>query len=355
MTIRTRLTLSYFAILLVGLSLVLGWTYYEFVVEHPKVAEVLIKQGNSVAEEFGEVLLYGGLPALALALLGGWFLMRHALKPVIELTRAAENTHADTLSRRFPRSGNGDELDRLTEVFNSMMERLDDSFTHVREFTLNASHELKTPLTVMRGEIETRLREPATTPADREFFASQLDEIARLTKIVNGLTLLARADAGQLPLAKDPVQLDQLVRDSFADARLLAQSGRIEVELQACDATIIRGDGHRLKQLLLNLTDNAIKYNEPGGHVAIRLTRDNGCASLVVANTGPGIPPEKLPRVFERFYRGDPAHNSAIEGSGLGLSIAQWIVTAHGGSIHIKSEPRNRTTVTVTLPTGSPP
>ena len=350
MKIRTQLALWYSAILLTGLLLIGGWTYYEIAIEHPAVSKVLAAEGHTTLEEFGEIMLYGGLPALVVALIGGWFLMRRALTPVTSLTRTVENIHADSLGQQLPRSGNGDELDRLAEVFNSMMRRLDHSFTHIRDFTLGASHELKTPLTIMRGEIETRLREPATTPLDREFFASQLDEIARLTKIVDALTLLAKADAGHVTLAREPVHLDELVRDSFADAQLLARPGRVRVELLKCDEAVIRGDRHRLKQLLLNLTDNAIKYNQPDGCVTVRLSRNNGDAELVIANTGHGIPPDKLSRVFDRFYRGEASHNSSVEGCGLGLSIVQWIVRTHNGTIRLASEPERLTTVTVRFP-----
>jgi signal transduction histidine kinase len=350
MRIRTHLTLWFSAILLTGLLLITGWTYYEMVIEHPTVAKVLAAEGHSAQEEFGEILLYGGLPALVLAMVGGWFLMRQALAPMTGLARTVESIRADTLGQQLSRSGNGDEIDRLAEVFNSMLKRLDHSFSNIRDFTINASHELKTPLTIMRGEIETRLREPATSAADQEFFASQLDEIARLAKIVDALTLLAKADAGQVAFAQQPVRLDELVRDSFADTQLLARPAKVQVELLQCQPTTIRGDRHRLKQLLLNLTDNAIKYNQPEGRVTVELVRNNGHAELTITNTGHGIPPEKLPRVFDRFYRGDPAHNSEIDGCGLGLSIARWIVKTHGGTIELQSKPQQLTTVRVKLP-----
>jgi len=350
MRIRHQLMLWYVTILLAGFALIGGLTYYEMVVAHPVINQALIREGYTALEEFGEVMIFGGLPALLISLVGGWFLMRRALSPIRTLTLALERVHAENLHQRMERSGNHDELDRLTEVFNSMTLRLDDSFNHVREFTLHASHELKTPLTILRGEIETKLRDTVTSTADREFFAAQLDEIARLAKIVDGLTLLAKADAGQVTLAQEPVRLDELVRDIFADAQLLARPHHLEVELSACDEAIIRGDRHRLKQLLLNLTDNAIKYNQPQGRVTIGLSRHNGTAALIIANTGPGIPPEKLPRVFDRFYRGDAAHGNEIEGCGLGLSIVRWIVKAHGGTIQLESNPKKLTTVTVELP-----
>lgn len=352
MTIRARLTLWYVALLMLALLLILGWTYYEMFVEHrtPDTEALLRDTGESAMEELGEVFLYGGLPALLVALVGGWFLMRRALSPVIRLTQAAERIHLGNLEERLPRSGSGDELDRLTEVFNAMMGRLENSFSRIREFTLHASHELKTPLTVMRGELETALRDHRLAPEHRDLFASQLDEIQRLTKIVDGLTLLAKADAGQMRLSSEPVRFDELVKDSFADAQMLGQPREIAVTMTACDEITVQGDRHRLRQLLLNLTDNAIKYNQPQGTVTIALRRNNGTAELEIANTGAGIAEEKLPRVFDRFYRGDPAHNSEIEGCGLGLSIAQWIVHAHGGKIAITSKPVDLTSVTVRLP-----
>ena len=194
------------------------------------------------------------------------------------------------------------------------------------------------------------MNDAATTRAQREALASHLDEIQRLSRIVEGLTLLAKADAGQVRLAQEPVRLDELVLDSFADAQILAHPRKIRVDLTACDEVVVQGDRHRLRQLLLNLTDNAIKYNQPGGMVAMELRRNGKVAQFRVANTGAGIAPALLPRVFDRFFRGEPSHNSAIEGCGLGLSIAQWIVKAHGGNIQLACEPGKLTTVAVDLP-----
>jgi signal transduction histidine kinase len=167
---------------------------------------------------------------------------------------------------------------------------------------------------------------------------------------VDGLTLLAKADAGQIILAMEPVRLDELARDNFADAQILAEPHGIQVELSNCEAISIRGDRHRLRQLLLNLADNAVKYNQPRGRVTMSLRRAENSAEFKITNTGPGIPPEILPRVFDRFFRGDPAHSQSVDGCGLGLSIAQWIVSAHNGTIKIESAPSKLTTVTVRLP-----
>jgi len=351
MTIRTRLTLWLGGILLISLIVMSGVLYHEWTEQQRRMMER--KAAEPAWEEVGEIILFYGTPTAVLLLLGSWWLLRKSLAPVTSLTRALERIHARNLKERLPLTGSGDELDRLTEVFNSMTMRLDDSFTQIREFTLNASHELKTPLTIMRGEIETRLRDSATVLHDREFFADQLDEIDRLAKIVDALTLLAKADAGQVVIAHEPVCLDQLVRDSFIDAQLLAEPRRILIELNVCEETTVIGDRHRLKQLLLNLTDNAIKYTQPNGRVLLSLKRNDGHAELIIANSGPGIAPEKLPRVFDRFYRGDLAHSSAIDGCGLGLSIVQWIVEAHQGTIQVASDPDKLTTVTVSLPTAA--
>jgi len=348
MTIRIRMSLWYAAMLLISLATMAGVLHYEFSEAQRDARENRLPL-DPPWEETAEIIVYYGLPTALLLLTGGWWLMRRAFAPISALTRAAERFHVGSLKERLPRSGNNDELDRLTEVFNAMTARLDDAFSRIREFTLHASHELKTPLTILQSEVETALRDPNATSAQIECFASQLDEIQRLARIVDGLSLLARADAGQVPLAHEPVQFDELVQETFTDAQILGQPERLKVELSACDQAVVCGDRDRLRQLLLNLTDNAIKYNQPGGSVNIGLRCNGKFAELRVTNTG-GIPPALLPRVFDRFFRGDASHNRGQDGCGLGLSIAQWIVKAHGGQIQIVSASENSTAVTVVLP-----
>ena len=347
MKIRTRLTLWYAGILILSL-LVIGLGTYREISEqmHRHHRE---ERPYHALDETGEMVLYVGLPAVALGLLGGWWLTRRALAPVARLTAAVEKIHEHNLRQPLPRSGSGDELDRLTEVFNSMTARLDGSFNRIREFTLHASHELKTPLTILCGETETALRDESLSPGEYERAASQLDELRRLTRIVDGLTLLAKADAGQITLAREPVRWDELIRDNFADALILAEPRGIHVELSARETVTVLGDRHRLRQLLLNLTDNAVKYNRSQGQILMVLRRVGETAEFSISNTGPGIPAEQLPRVFDRFYRGDAAHGSKVEGCGLGLSIAQWIVTAHHGTILIESPDTELTIVRVRL------
>ena len=352
MNIRARLTLWYAGAMFVSLLLLAGLTYDEFVIERLAERE-RIPAREQAREELGDgvrILFTVGLPALLLSLGGGWLLTRQALAPVARLTEAASKLQTGNLHERLPHSGSGDELDRLTGVFNDMTVRLDQSFQHIREFTLHASHELKTPLTILRGELETALREEQPSEAQRERLFSQLDEIQRLTQVVDGLTLLTKADAGQVRLKDEPVAFDELVRDSVEDAQTLGEPRGLRVSLTADGPLTVRGDRHRLRQLLLTIADNAVKYCQAGGDVSFALRRAEGSAELVVTNTGPGLAPELQPRVFERFVRGDASHGHDIEGCGLGLSIAEWIVRAHGGTIRFVSKPEVRTTVTVRFP-----
>ncbi|MGZ4975289.1 MAG: HAMP domain-containing sensor histidine kinase, partial [Limisphaerales bacterium] len=303
-------------------------------------------------EDVVAIIAWCGLPAALVGIAGGWFMMKKSLEPVTKITTAAAKIDERNLHSRLARTGNGDELDRLTEVFNSMIGRLENSFQQIREFTLHASHELKTPLTVMRSELETAMSGTTVSDEQRERLLSELDEVLRLTKIVDGLTLLTKADAGQISLDREPVQLDELVCDCFEDAKILAQARDVQVCLGKVEPVSLMGDRHRLRQLLLNLSDNAVKYNVGNGVgvVNMQLRKVDGAAEFEIANSGVGIAPELQGRVFDRFFRGDTSHNSSIDGCGLGLSIAQWIVHAHGGTIAVRSLPEPMTTFTVRLP-----
>src|SRR5882757_2766364 len=352
MTIRTRLALWYAAIFSISL-LVIGLLMYDDLVVEPR-AKIARHHEATVDDDAGtditQIILFYGGSAAVIGLLGGWWLTRRALAPVTRLTDALEKIHDRNLREQIPRTRNGDELDRLTEVFNAMTTRLDGSFQRIREFTLHASHELKTPLTVLHGEMETALADAALVPAQRERLSSQLDEVQRLARIVDGLTLLTKVDAGQVQLARAPVPLHELVREVFADAQILAQPRGVQVNLGACDEVVVNGDRHRLRQLLLNLADNAVKYCEPQGTVKIELRKENATGKFTITNTGPGIPPEQLPRVFEPFFRGDASHRRDADGCGLGLSIARWIATALGGDLKLVSTPGQQTTATLSLP-----
>ncbi len=349
MTIRDRLAWRYAAIFVVCLILLGTLCYHEFVTE-PRWFQEAAARGEvkHQGDGFLEVSIYALLPVVMGA---GWWLMRRSLAPLDALARGVERIQACNLREPLPRTFNADEVDRLTEVFNAMTARLDRSFQNIREFTLHASHELKTPLTLMRAQLQTALQEPATTaPEQREWMGTQIDEIDRLTKIVNGLALLAQADAGQLTVERKPVRLQKLVREGHEDALVLALAQNLQVTLEVDSDPVVVGDRDRLRQLVLNLTDNAVKHNRPGGSVALSLRRVNDRAEIQITNTGAVLSPEIQARAFQPFVRGNEARRQAIDGCGLGLAIAQSIVQAHGGTIQLASQPDGQTTVIVRLP-----
>ncbi len=355
MTLRRSILLTYAVTL--GLSLVvIGlWSWFEF----QEIRETFINGGmqavtdESPVEESLEIVFYGGLPAALIGILGGTLLIRRMLRPIEELTRALERTNSSNLADQVPRSGNGDEIDRLAAVFNEMKARLGVSFTQKREFTLHASHELKTPLTVMHGTLEQMLGDAATLPAGhRDRIASLLEEVQRLSTIVGQLTFLAKADGGLLTDTQTPVALDLLVRDVTEDATILAAGAGITVILLRCDPVTVSGDKMRLRQMLLNLADNAVKHNEKAGHVTLSLQTAGNRAVLQITNTGVLLPADLRERVFDRFFRGDAARGGDVEGSGLGLSIAQSISLAHGGDLVMDATTEGLTRVTLSLPLG---
>ena len=353
MTLFRRILL-YYVLTLAGSLVVVGYcSWVEFGNQIDRIRNgglEAIAVRNAPFEEAMEVVLYAGLPAVLLGVIGGVVFVRRSLRPIQHLTEALEKTDVTNLSDPVARSGNGDELDRMAAVFNGMRKRLALSFTQATEFTLHASHELKTPLTVMHSTLEQMLAGKCSSDPTGERIASLLEEVQRLSEIVGQLTLLARADAGLLNTVAESVKLHELVRDLADEAAILGAGSGISVELATCEPATIRGDRMRLRQLLLNLADNAVKYNQRGGTVEMSLCMRNGIAVLMISNTGLPLPPELAGRVFERFFRGDPSHNRAIEGSGLGLSIAKSIVEAHRGDIRYEILPDRRTQVTVNLP-----
>lgn len=351
MTLRRSLALRYSLVVAVCLCLLGGLTYHEFVREPRMLRELGVQEPPELRfAETAEVVLYGVVPAVFAF---GWWFVRRSLRPVDALVDAVERLDATNLGQGLPRSHNGDEVDRLTVAFNALTARLEQSFLQVHEFTLRASHEIKTPLTVMRAQFETMLRDRGSlAPRTREWVEAQLDEVERLARIVDSLALLAKADAGLVTLDRVPVPLDELVMECHQDALLLAEAQGLHVTLCGCETVVVLGDRHRLRQLLLNLVDNAVKYNRPRGAITIALRRQEAGAELTISNEGPGIPPELEARVFQRFIRGDDARRRAVEGCGLGLSICRWIAQAHGGTLRIATDVKRLTTARLTLPLG---
>jgi signal transduction histidine kinase len=352
MTLRRRILLFYSLTLSFSLVIVGYWSWFEFeeqqkIIVHGGVQAAL---KESPLQEALEIILFGGIPAILIGVIGGALLMRRALRPIEDLTRVLEKTDVSNLADPVPRSGNGDELDRMTAVFNHMKDRLGAAFTQSREFTLHASHELKTPLTILHGTLEQMLGETATPELLRERVSSMLEEVQRLSAIVGQLAFLAKVDAGQLTVSHEPHALDHLVREITEDTVILAASAGISVTLSACAVVTVSGDRMRLRQLLLNLADNAVKHNVRGGSITFSLRQQPDHACLDIINTGPVLPPEMRARVFERFFRGDISHGTEVEGSGLGLSIAESIARAHGGTLVMDATTDGRTRVTLTLP-----
>jgi two-component system, OmpR family, sensor kinase len=280
---------------------------------------------------------------------GGWLLARRALKPVDSMTQAVRRISGEHLQERLPETGSGDELDRLANTLNEMLGRLEDSFRQVRQFSADASHELQTPLTILKGEIEVALRSSRSPEEYQRVLYSCLEEIERIGRLVGGLLLLARADAGVLRLDLQPVDLPELVTEVVTRMRRLAEEKSIRLRPDFTEPVSIQGDKEHLQRLLLNLVDNAIKYTQPGGLVTVSLKGDDHQVSLSVTDTGIGLKPSELDQIFTRFYRSAEAKSQG-GGAGLGLCLVRSIATAHGGSIEVDSTPGQGSTFTVVLP-----
>ena len=297
------------------------------------------------------ILLIVAMPiALAVSLAAGWFLAGRALRPVDAITLAAQRIAAGDLSQRLTMPTAPDEIGRLAGTFNNMIGRLDTSFRQIRQFTSDASHELRTPLTVMKGETELVLRRPRALEDYQAVLESNLEEIDRMTRIVEELLFLSRADMGEVKMESKPVLLEALVEDIHRQALLLGQDRNIEVVLGTVMPALVQGDELRLRELLLNLVENAIKYSHPGGKVEIGLVTVGQEAILSVTDQGIGIGPEDHTKIFNRFFRTDGARNHTKKGTGLGLAICAWIVEFHKGRISVKSAVGQGSTFTVTLP-----
>ncbi len=282
---------------------------------------------------------------------GGVFLAGRALAPIDQITRIARRISAEDLSRRLDLRLPDDELGRLAHTFDDMIARLDEAFRRQRQFTADASHELRTPLTSIKGQVEVTLSRERSPQTYREVLGTVNEEVDRLIRLVGSLLTLARADAGQIPIAKERVDLAGLVASVVEQVRPLAEERGVALEVATAPSATLEADEDLLLQLLLNLLDNAIKYTEKGGQVTVGWASRDGSMELRVRDTGAGIPPEQVPRIFDRFYRVDKARSRAEGGTGLGLSICRWIAEAHGGSISVESTPGTGSTFTLRLPT----
>jgi two-component system, OmpR family, sensor kinase len=300
------------------------------------------------------LIMAGVLPlGLVLAATGGWLLAHRALKPVDRMTAAARRISAEHLSQRVDETGTGDELDNLAKTLNQMLTRLDTAFSQVRRFSADASHELQTPLTILKGELEVVLRSARTPEEYRATLESALEEVDRIAHLVEGLLLLARAEAGVLKMDRQEVDLEQVIEEVYLRLKPLADSRKIELRFGEIEPLRIQGDRERLERMTSNLVDNAIKYTGAEGRVTLGLQHDGTWASILVSDTGSGIPVEDQKHIFQAFYRSSEANSLAERGTGLGLSIAQSIAAAHGGTIQVESTPGKGSSFTVLIPIAS--
>lgn len=276
--------------------------------------------------------------AILLLTCGGWFLAGRALKPVELITGAARKINAENLNQRIEVVNPNDEIGRLAETFNNTLSRLESSFRKIRQFSSDVSHELRTPLTILRGETEVALRWAKEPDEFREIFESNLEEIRRMSGILEFLLDLSKADEGKLPLNLGDVELNDLLAGLVQQTAVLARENDVKLVFEPHPEVTVLGDRSRLHQLFLNLIDNALKYTEAGGAVWIEISSLDGQARVAVNDTGAGIPPEDIPNIFDRFYRVDKARNRADGGVGLGLAMAKSLAEAHGGRIEVASQ-----------------
>ena len=282
---------------------------------------------------------------------GGYWLVNWALRPVDRLSQTAEQLSLQNLTLRLPVVPSGDALERLSISLNTMLGRLRDSVQTSRRFLADASHELRTPLTVIKGELQELAGESTLTKRDlRERVGSVLEEVARLEHLVSGLLVLSRLDAGEPQGNWADVDLAELASSTADQMRLMADDRGIEIEFSALRKALVRGDRARLKQIVVNLLDNAIRFTKRGGTVWLRTAMDDAGGVLEVSDTGIGIPSDSIPHVFDRFYRVDEARSREDGGAGLGLSIVKSICSAHGAEIEVESRVEAGSCFRVTFP-----
>jgi len=304
---------------------------------------------DTARKNLTDVLFIIWIVAVLFSAMAVWVTIGQTIKPLRAITDAVEQINrADDLSRRIPYSGpKDDEIGNMVSSFNQTLERLEALFTSQQRLLADVSHELRTPLTVIKGNVDLMRRMKSL---DEESLTSIDQEAGRLTRLVGGLLLLAQAESGKLTLAMRKVELDLLVTEVFQEMSVLA-GNKVHLHLNEIDQVYVNGDRDRLKQVFINLTANAIQYTPPGGDVYLSLEQIKEQARVIVRDTGPGIPAEDLPHIFERFYRAEKSRTRGKStGFGLGLSIVNWIVEKHGGRIEVVSQESKGTTFAVWLP-----
>jgi len=273
---------------------------------------------------------------VGIAVGGGYLFMRKAVQPLNEIATTAERITSRNLNERVPVAPTGDEIEKLGISLNRMMARLEESFHHINRFSADASHEIRTPLAIIRGELENAHHSPEMTPEMRETVRSALEEAERLSRIVEQLLEISRLEAGETLVDRSRFDFTEMTRSTVEQMRLLAEEKRLQLIFEGADPLDIEGDRMRLKQIVVNLVDNAIKYTPEGGSISVSNFGMDGKAVLEVADSGIGVPPEAAAHIFDRFYRVDKARSRQLGGTGLGLAIVKSICIAYGGTIAIR-------------------
>ncbi len=325
----------------------------------PPSVEYIIVVGSSLEpvdeelESLRGILSYLVPLSLVVAGIGGWFLAGRSLSPVVAMADRARRIGVESLNARLPVVNPRDELGRLAETFNELLARLQASVDQQRQFMADASHELRTPVTIARTAARVALQQPTRTEAEyRETLEIVEQETIRLSRIVDDLFTLTRADAGNYPVRSMPMYLDEVVDDVIRAARVVAATRDVSIKAECVQSAAFTGDEELIRRLIINVLDNAIRYSPSGGTVRVALDRDDVYA-LSVNDQGPGIAPEAQSKIFERFYRVDTArtHDGVSDGgAGLGLALARWIAHVHGGDIRLATTSRLGSTFVITLP-----
>lgn len=312
---------------------------------------------QTIEEVLKHVLTIFGLLApvvLLVSFAGGWFMSGLVLRPIRQIADQTSRITAHNLSERIPVRDVDDELGKLIKAVNYTLGRLEASFEQMKQFSMNVAHELRTPLTILRGESELALQRRMTAAEMQQLATLYLEEAIHMSRIVDDLLTLAKADAGQLTIERIPVVLESLMDDLYDDTLILSVKKELHVDLTANDPAVVLGDPSRLRQLFRALITNAIRYTDAGGSITISSKRNDSTVTVAIQDTGIGIPADSIDRVFERFYRVDSARTRNKGGSGLGLSIAKWIAESHGGTITVSSTESVGSTFSVTLPLAPP-
>ena len=287
---------------------------------------------------------------VGVSIAGGYLLMRRSLQPLHQIATVAEQITSRNLNERLPENQTGDEIEQLTKALNRMMSRLEESFHHVHRFSADVSHEIRTPLAILRAELEDLIRSTDVTADSRDSAASALEEAERLSRIAEQLLEMTRLEAGEMLAASSRVDFSDLTQNAVDQMRLLTDEKQIQLRFEGREPVHVIADPVRLRQVVVNLIDNAIKYTPAGGTISVSTLRIDGKAILDVSDTGIGIPHESLPHLFERFYRVDGARSRHLGGTGLGLAIVKSICIAFGGTVTVHSTVGAGTTFRVELP-----